>query len=170
MAFEPTADEPSESTPTTSNSRNQPESTPAENPWLTASSTSTKISRKKNNLVGREAEGAEKSAKAMKKSLSKTEEARQREREDAAVEIDPSHVSLANPDALASKSQPAAEKRRKGKKTKQAQAQEEVGSDSDLEDHEMQGPLAIRQRDLVAQAFAGDNVVEVCLDRFLCTL
>ncbi|CED84154.1 Uncharacterized conserved protein [Phaffia rhodozyma] len=164
-AFETSAEddiEPANKATVTSASHG--ETVQEENPWLTASSSGKKISRKKNNLVGREAEGAEKSAKAMKKSLSKSEEARQREREDAAVEIDPSHVSLKKSETTSSQGAAppasATEKRRKGKKAKQDQAQNEIESDSDIEDHEMQGPLAIRQRDLVAQAFAGDNVVE----------
>lgn len=148
--------------------------TPEEsNPWLTASSGSAagKISRKKNALAGREAVGAEKTAVALKKNLARTEDARERERDDAAVEIDPSAPLVA--------AAPKAEKRA-GKTGAAAAAsngnatQADAGGDtSDSDDGEVPsaGPMAFRQRDLVAQAFAGDNVIEVGgLSRSLVTL
>lgn len=123
----------------------------ASNPWLTAgasASSSSKISRKKNAVSGKEASAAEKSAKAFKKSLGKVEEAREREQDDAMVDIDPSQVSLA---------------KKAGDKGKgRARAEESEDEDEESQDdHERKGPLALRQRDLVAQAFAGDNVLEV---------
>jgi U3 small nucleolar RNA-associated protein 14 len=124
----------------------EPESTA--NPWLTAGASSSKISRKKNAVSGKEASAAEKSVKTFKKSLGKVDEAREREQDDAMVDIDPSQVSLA----------PSRKTADKGKGRARV---EEIEDEESEDDHERRGPLALRQRDLVAQAFAGDNVLEV---------
>lgn len=60
----------------------------------------------------------------------------------------------------------ATPKKGNGKETKSKPAAAAVGagedsSDEDGEDALRMGPTAFRQRDLVAQAFAGDNVIEV---------
>lgn len=94
---------------------------------------------------------AEKSAKNFKKSLSKVDEAREREQDDAQVDIDPSAVSMAAPSKTVDK----------GKGRAQRRQADEDDDESETDDHERRGPIALRQRDLVAQAFAGDNVLEV---------
>lgn len=121
------------------------------NPWLNATGSSSKISRKKNQVSGKEASMAEKSAKNFKKSLSKVDEAREREQDDAQVDIDPSAVSMAAPSKTVDK----------GKGRAQRRQADEDDDESETDDHERRGPIALRQRDLVAQAFAGDNVLEV---------
>lgn len=121
----------------------------AVNPWLTASgSSSSKIARKKNTESGKDASAEKKSKKALQKSLGKINEARERELDDDQVVIDPTLVTLAVPTKTVYKG--------KGR----AVARESEDEESE-DDHERRGPLAMRQRDLVAQAFAGDNVVEV---------
>lgn len=126
------------------------------NPWLTEASGSTKRSRKKNVLAGKEAVGAERASVALKKNLARTEEARELERDDAAVEIDLNSNMLEAPKPTKGKK---AVEREPSSKSQQV----DHSDDEDDDDEPTHGPLAIRQRDLVAQAFAGDNVIEVSI-------
>ena len=125
------------------------------NPWL-AATVDSKQSRKKNLVTGgKDAQGIDKVAAQLKKSSKKTDEGRAQDREDAEVEIDLSVGLMA----------PGSAKKGKGKASAPKAATGAAGDDDDEsedgEDDLRVGPTAFRQRDLVAQAFAGDNVIEV---------
>lgn len=115
-----------------------PISDPDHNPWLTASSTSTSAgpSRKRN------------AAQAMDKAtkhLSKSAAAREAALEDERVDIDLNGSSLL----------------KSGKKSKDKRSREEESDGDEDEGMLPNGLKGFKQRDLVAEAFAGDNVVEV---------
>ena len=116
----------------------------------------SKQSRKKNLVTGgKDAQGVDKVAAQLKKGLKKTDEGRARERDDAEVEID-LDVGLLGPGTAAKKGKGKAAKKAAG-----AQPGDDEDESEDGEDDLRVGPTAFRQRDLVAQAFAGDNVIEV---------
>jgi U3 small nucleolar RNA-associated protein 14 len=111
------------------------------NPWLNVGSGTVVQSRKKNALmVGKDGSAASRATEALRKQKNvKTSQAKLQLLDDARVEID-SNMNQTKTLPL------------------------DVDSD-DEGDHELEnvrkGPKAFSQRDLVAQAFAGDNVVEV---------
>lgn len=150
------------------------------NPWLTVgASSSSKVSKKKNEvLLSKESSAVTKSQAMLKKQLGRTEDAVAREAEDAVVEIDLDNVMTLSTSIEAEESgQVAAEvedasvkgKKAKGKGKVTISEQAKVDSafrDSDdegddVEERAQKGGKAFKQRDLVALAFAGDNVVEV---------
>ncbi|KAF8837629.1 Utp14-domain-containing protein [Paxillus ammoniavirescens] len=163
-----------EVTPTPSLSTPTPTITsPVANPWL-APSASSGPSRKKNEVrVHREADSLVKSSNKLKKQVAKREEEKERARDDAVLEIDTNKVlTIAEPSAL----RPSAKGKGKSKEgaSKVATANGDDDSDvhSELEEQERaagtktqanagKGVQAFQQRDLVALAFAGDNVVQV---------
>lgn len=111
--------------------------TPESNPWLAASS-SAGPSRKKNTQV--------KSDKASR-TLAKSAQAREAAMEDERVDI-----------AVDAPVQPSTN----GKKRKGAAADDDDDDDGEDEDAMLPtGLKGFKQRDLVAEAFAGDNVVQV---------
>ncbi|CAE6450770.1 unnamed protein product [Rhizoctonia solani] len=116
------------------------------NPWLAAASSSGKIARK-NNVV---------QVTKMQKAQTKTEEERARAREDATVEIDMSQALIVleqdKDDSDSGPSQSAV-------KAKEVDAAF-VPSDDEASDTDERAPAAFKQRELVAMAFAGDNVIE----------
>jgi hypothetical protein len=143
-----------------------------ENPWLTANSTSAKVSRAKNEVVvNKNSNAAALSKNALKKRMRKTAEATAIAKDDAILEIDPNVTMIA----------PEVNKPKKSnhKSTGQLPAErmdthnvDAALVDDDTTDDErnaQQAALdrrkgrftAFEQRELVAQAFAGDNVVEV---------
>ncbi|KAG9038802.1 hypothetical protein FRB95_014351 [Tulasnella sp. JGI-2019a] len=189
------------------------------NPWLSAAvapSGSTRIARKVNEVVvSKGSTLAVKSAAALKKDLGKTAAIREREKEDATVEISLDSVmtisrlltavttpsktgNLSVPDVVETTEKPSmaplvsedahttvkggteewtdVKPRMKKDETLQAKANAKgtkmtskvdvayQDADRDVSDQELDErgipKLALRQRDLVAQAFAGDNVVE----------
>ena len=101
------------------------------NPWLTAAEGSTARARKTNTTKDKA------SLYLSKTKSSKTDDAKERLADDARVDIDLDSQAL-----LPRKKMPLAE-------------------ESEDEEEEIQGRQAFKQRDLVAQAFAGDNVIEV---------
>lgn len=200
--------------------RPQPASEDITNPWLTVTSGSTKVGRKANEVVvSKSSTHAQKSAAALKKDISKTSAVREKEKDDAALEISldavmtihqassasapketalkantiaakdasslaatPSAITPGSPQAEqpgasresapigAVKKSSAAGPPTMAKGSKKATIStvdkafgdgDEDGSDHDLDERGIPR-LALRQRELVARAFAGDNVVEVC--------
>ncbi|KAG8927039.1 hypothetical protein FRC02_008526, partial [Tulasnella sp. 418] len=124
-----------------------------ENPWLTldGDAPSSKVARKTTDVViSKDSSFAAKSKNALKKQQQKGHEARTREQEDAIVEI-----NLDNVLTVAGKEAPE-KSRAKGVKNSMVDPAYEEKDDEDS----IQNPKALRQRDLVALAFAGDNVVE----------
>ncbi|TDL26360.1 Utp14-domain-containing protein [Rickenella mellea] len=168
--------------PSLLSSRNAIQKEPAkQNPWLAIADgegpSTSKIARKRNEVVvGKDSSTAEKSAHALVKSKKKTEAEREKESEDAAVDIDMDDVLLLEPPAAkavdGAKLKSKKEKSRKKKKGKGVQGTEQVNGDGDEDSNsEVEAQeaianggkppriLAFQQRDLVARAFAGDNVV-----------
>ncbi|KAJ1301434.1 hypothetical protein OPQ81_008692 [Rhizoctonia solani] len=112
----------------------------------TTPSSSSKITRK-NNVA---------QVTKMQKVQAKSEEERARAREEATVEIDMDQV-LVVPDK--SRTGSDAESTKKTSKPKEVDAAY-VPSDDEASDTDEKAPAAFKQRELVAMAFAGDNVVE----------
>ncbi|TRM67447.1 Utp14 protein-domain-containing protein [Schizophyllum amplum] len=157
-----------------------------ENPWLAPRDAPAKVTRKKNEVVvSKDSKPLDKSRAKMEKKGEKRQAERERAADDAVVDIDVSSV-LSKP---AKMDKAAEEKSgEKGKKagkhdtakktvaaspTSASAPTDAVNSEDDSEDEvELQeqallkkkggknkGPAAFAQRDLVAMAFAGDNVV-----------
>ncbi|KAF9055750.1 Utp14 protein-domain-containing protein [Panaeolus papilionaceus] len=147
-------------------------STQSANPWLVRDTdASSKIAKKKNEVVvSKDSKSADKSKNKLKKQMQKLESAKQETADDAAVE-----VSLDN--LLASSSAPAIKFSNSKPSSSRADTtsaavdrDSDFDSNSELEAQEKileskgkgknKNPLAFQQRDLVALAFAGDNVVQ----------
>jgi len=149
------------------------------NPWLTRDTkSSSKAPRKKNEVFGKDSQRADKSKNKLKKTTRKAQEEKEKAQEDAKVEISMEQ----NLTLEASSKHPKASTSSKSAHTPSTSAAGVVaGGDSDSDaDSEVdaqetailktkvnanpKGLKAIQQRDLVALAFAGDNVVQVCGD------
>ena len=153
---------------------------PAEalNPWLSAGTASGKVSKRKNAVVvGKNSDAATLSKNALKKRQRKAAEAQEDAKEDAVVNIDvgkvlkleiaparpaPTPKSQAQPDAPVTNG------------AKVAGGFEDEDEDEEREEQEAKlvarrkgkkGVTTFEQRELVAMAFAGDNVIAV---RILC--
>lgn len=142
--------------------------TEASNPWLSAGTTAGKVSRKKNAVVvGKDSDAATVSKNALKKQQRKASEAQKEAKEDAVVDIDVGKVlRLSVPQT------------QKGSNTvvtdgaKVAGGFEDEEEDEEREEQEAKlvargkgkgkkGVTMFEQRELVAMAFAGDNVIAV---------
>lgn len=157
------------------------------NPWLVESADSTKIARRKNELIsGNNLTRIQKSDIQMQKQLKKGSEARELQSDDAHIDLDVDNVlelkasSAANSTANGGASHGISKKQKKkeAKKAKHQQIQQDQtqtpvpqdnNSDSNSEIEEQESnirrgkkPTAFEQRELVARAFAGDNVIQVC--------
>ena len=148
----------------------------ASNPWLSAGTAVGKVSRKKNAvIVGKDSDAATLSKNALKKRQRKAAEAQEDAREDAVVDIDVGKVlTLENTPA-----QPAPKKHAQSNAPITSGAEVAGGFEDEDEDEEREeqearlvargkgkkGVTTFEQRDLVAMAFAGDNVIAV---RILC--
>jgi len=152
----------------------------SDNPWLQrgVGEVSTKVASTKHNvIVSKDSKAVDKSSyKLAKKGMesSKKSKGKEREVDDADVEIDISGGLLLAPAPSAPKD--------KGPSTSKPQPRDE-DEDEDDDDDELQaqeaslltgkrkenamGIRAFEQRDLVARAFVGDNVVEVSLSIFI---
>lgn len=152
------------------------------NPWLAVGEDAAgKVSRKMNKAtVGKDSRDSARMATKVDRDRSKLTDAREADADDAHVEIDPTVVlSIAKVKATPQLSVPKSKKGGGAKATaKSTMVEDGVGS-SDEEDDQTQidaqngkGPAAFKQRDLVARAFAGDNVVAVRLSsiRSFCRL
>ncbi|KAJ3563283.1 hypothetical protein NP233_g9033 [Leucocoprinus birnbaumii] len=148
------------------------------NPWLTRDTDSTaKASRKKNEVFDKDSQKSEKSKNKLKKMARKRQEEKEKAQEDAIVEI-----SMDQNLTLKAPSQPPTSKESSSKstptptanaKTPTTQADSDDDNDSDANsevdaqeaailkakpDASSKRLKAFQQRDLVALAFAGDNV------------
>jgi U3 small nucleolar RNA-associated protein 14 len=154
---------------------------PAEtsNPWLSTDTTTGKVSRKvskKKNVVvvGKNSDAATLSENALKKRQRKAAEARKEAKEDAVVDIDVGKVlRLENASALPV---PRKQPQSNGPNTaatngaRVAGGFEDENEDEEREEQEAKllargqgkGVTMFEQRELVAMAFAGDNVIAVC--------
>ncbi|KAF9504662.1 hypothetical protein BS47DRAFT_1386203 [Hydnum rufescens UP504] len=133
---------------------------PIENPWLADPTASAKLSREKNEiLVSKKSSLASKSKAAFKKQLARTEDVLTREADDAVVEIS---LDQAMPIDHAKQNKPKQKSKQEGKdKTKVVDPVVDPAfrdSDDEGDDAEGEDIKAFEQRDLVALAFAGDNV------------
>ncbi|GHJ89689.1 hypothetical protein NliqN6_6091 [Naganishia liquefaciens] len=120
------------------------------NPWAELGSTGTGGRARKNNkeVNFKNASAVDKANMALRKQeKSKTREAKNRAADDAAVDIDLDSAALL---------------KGKGKPKNGLALSDGEGSDEDeeFETGPANVPKAFKQRDLVAQAFAGDNVIE----------
>lgn len=148
----------------------------ASNPWLSSGTTVGKVSRKKNAVVvGKNSDAATLSKNALKKRQRRATEAQADAKEDAVVDIDVGKVlKLENAPA-----QPAPKKQAQPNAPITSGAKVAGGFEDEDEDEEREeqeaklvargkgkkGVTTFDQRELVAMAFAGDNVIAV---RILC--
>ncbi|CAG8602509.1 3644_t:CDS:2 [Acaulospora colombiana] len=142
-----------------------------ENPWLTVNSTSTKVSRARNEvIVNKNSNAAALSKNALKKRMRKTADAMTLAKDDAVLEIDP-NVTMVSPEV--NKPRKAGRKSAEQAQTRQTDTHNVDAAlvDDEITDDEREAQeaalnrrngrlTAFEQRELVAQAFSGDNVVE----------
>lgn len=169
-----------DTTPTPSVSTPTPTTTSIPNPWLVPTASSGP-SRKRNEVrVHKGADALTRSSNKLKKQAGKHEDERERAKDDAVLEIDANNV-LTVPDPPASSvSGKKTKAKAKGGGTAKASSgptstTHDDGDESDVpsevEEQERaaeakkgkagNGVQAFQQRELVALAFAGDNVVQV---------
>ncbi|KAK4046557.1 hypothetical protein OIV83_006009 [Microbotryomycetes sp. JL201] len=148
------------------------------NPWLALADEDqvSKLSRKANKAaVTKDARDADKVANKVSRHKSKQDDARIAEKEDAQVDIDPTNV-MSLPQKAVDKpqiNQKLPQTAGKGRRQPSSHVAGDDSGDDDIEgDHDIEqddeeidaqrgkGKAAIRQRELVAKAFAGDNVLE----------
>ncbi|KAF8510410.1 Utp14-domain-containing protein [Hysterangium stoloniferum] len=150
---------------------------PEVNPWLQPGKTVITQSRRKNEIViGKDSSGAAKTKNQTQKQLKKHVDEREKARDDATVEISMDDV-LEIPDEPTTQANELVGGISSKVKTKQKAHQnglkvdaafEDSDADSEIEAQEQhvkandkgKGTKAFQQRDLVAMAFAGDNVVQ----------
>jgi U3 small nucleolar RNA-associated protein 14 len=142
---------------------------PPANPWLLAheEAASTKVLRKKNEVVvSKDSATIEKSRHKLRKRVQAREEAKAYARADAEVEI------AMNDTLTNNKAAPIPESKAKAKRAPGVNAGDDASdADSEVEAQEeilankrkgrKVGIQAFQQRELVAAAFAGDNVMKV---------
>jgi U3 small nucleolar RNA-associated protein 14 len=144
------------------------------NPWLAIGdpSASLKISRKNDGAEASSSSNrdvlASKAAAKASKQLSKGADARKAAKEDAEVVVDLDNV-LGGGGGEKKRRKPRSKKKggaldaaAAGAKEREAKAAEE-SSDEEAGDEPVRVPVAFNQRDLVARAFANDNVVAVSI-------
>lgn len=130
------------------------------------------MSRKMNKaIVSKDSRESARSAAKIQRHKSKMADVREAEQDDALVEIDPSVVLAGAKAPMAPQiGQPTPTKAKAAKQVANSKSTlvEDGIDSSDEEDDDAQvaaqrgqGPTAFKQRDLVARAFAGDNVVAV---------
>ncbi|EJT99923.1 Utp14-domain-containing protein [Dacryopinax primogenitus] len=134
------------------------------NPWLAAGGPS-KLTSKKNHALTKDSTAAEKSQAALKGVLAKTNASKKQREDEARVEI--SMNDLLQVDTGKETKAAAGQKKAKGKKAEKAKSTAQIATvdeaykDEDSEDEaNVKSTAAFTQRELVAQAFAGDNVIE----------
>jgi len=148
------------------------------NPWLARdTNSSSKAPRKKNEMFGKDSQRADKSKNKLKKKARKVQEEKEKAQEDAKVEISmDQNLTLEalskHPKASASSKSAHAVNSSKSAVGVVAGGDSDSDADSEVDAQEAailktkinanpKGLKAIQQRDLVALAFAGDNVVQV---------
>lgn len=143
------------------------------NPWLASreAESSTKAPRKKNEIVvGKGSKSQDKSQSKLKKQVKKTEGEKEKMQADAEVEISMDNVLTLGPSSSTS-AKTVGKKTVKPVDTAVAGGEADSDANSEVDEQEMllnlkgkgkaKGVRAFEQRDLVALAFAGDNVVRV---------
>ncbi|KAI1790907.1 Utp14-domain-containing protein [Ganoderma leucocontextum] len=158
--------------------RRVPPPATAVNPWLAQASTASKGQTKHEVAVSKESGAAEKSKNKLRKRQQKRLEEKAKVQEDAAVDISMSTVmtlsgpSKADQSSKAPGTKSAAVTNGKGKPRTAGAEDSDSDGNSELEEQERAAALkgkgkgkangvkAFEQRDLVALAFAGDNVVQ----------
>ena len=165
----------------------QPSQDAESNPWLAHDASKTKLVKKANEIVvSKDSKAADKSKNKLKKASQKRSDEKEKAVEDATVEIDMDNVMVAS---VASTSKPQETKKpavngNSKDVAGQPTAQDDDDSEVDLEIEAQEQALAAKtkgkatanglkafeQRDLVALAFAGDNVVQVRMLRFFVVL
>ena len=129
------------------------------NPWLVGKGM-TKLSRKKNeSTVSKEGSAQSKAANRIQKHVARGDEERAEAIEDAQLDIDPE----ARLKLRATQASSAGSKPKKTRSATNGATGDHSDSDEDSLDDEPaavrgKGPVAMRQRALVAEAFAGDDV------------
>ena len=148
------------------------------NPWLTPrdQDPATNAPRKKNEvIIGKDSTSIEKSKNKLKKRTKKRDEEKEKARDDAVVEISMENALTLDTSASPPTQEQKGEQRRNGERG-DSQTNHDVDHDSDANSEveaqekaldrkgkaKPKGLRAFEQRDLVALAFAGDNVVQVC--------
>ncbi|KAL1758108.1 Utp14 protein-domain-containing protein [Schizophyllum commune] len=141
-----------------------------ENPWLAPRETGAKAARKKNEVVvSKDSKALDKSRAKMEKRAKKRQLEKEKAADEAVVEIDVTKVLTKPPEGKEKGKKEVA----KEKEASATAATSAFDSEDDSEDEvELQeqallkkgtknkGPTAFTQRDLVAKAFAGDNVIQ----------
>ncbi|KAI6030997.1 small-subunit processome [Pisolithus marmoratus] len=146
------------------------------NPWL-APVASSRLARKKNEtVVHKNADALAKSANKLKKQAAKGKEEKERAQDDAVLEIEiDKALTIPDPPTTSSSAKKKGKAAQKPKQGNQPSPSAELPADDDdsdvhseIEEQERiasqavntKGIKAFQQRELVALAFAGDNVVE----------
>ena len=136
------------------------------NPWLSNKPTSLKVARKRNEvLVSKDSNAVERSEHVLDKQRQKTAESRAKILDDAELEVSVDAVLTLEKDGAEKKSKKSRSKL-KTSGTPQLDDEDNSEANSELEEQEqaLTNGKASRQRELVARAFANDNVVKVCQD------
>jgi U3 small nucleolar RNA-associated protein 14 len=129
-----------------------------ENPWLARNDKSSFSSLKKSEVVvSKDSDSVAKAKNKLRKRQRETEDEVAKARDDAVLEITPADLLLA----------PSQRSRRTRARISDSNSDEEDEVEEQEERLKRKGPSrksnAFGQKDLVTMAFAGDNVVEVCL-------
>jgi U3 small nucleolar RNA-associated protein 14 len=128
------------------------------------------VTKQKNEVVlSKESGAAEKSKNRLRKQARRVEDEREKARQDAEVDIQVGDTLTQGVSANAPASAPTASPPAKTRNRKNALTDEDADANSEVEEQERilatKGKrakvTAFQQRDLVAKAFAGDNVVQV---------
>ncbi|KAL1742824.1 Utp14 protein-domain-containing protein [Schizophyllum fasciatum] len=142
-----------------------------ENPWLAPRDTAAKVARKRNEVVvSKDSKTLDKSRAKMDKRAKKQQAEKERAADEAVVEIDVTSV-LSKPaeGKAAPKGKKDVSKEKAGEPATASAFDSEGDSEDEVELQEQallkkrkknKGPTAFAQRELVAMAFAGDNVVQ----------
>lgn len=122
--------------------------------------------------MNKDSAGAEKSKNKLRKRVKKREDEKEKAKEEASVDISMSNVmtlGTLNAQAGPSNLQPTTEYPSRSKAAKANEDDQEVHSETEEQERALEskgkgrgkGVKAFEQRDLVARAFAGDNVMRV---------
>ncbi|KZT43829.1 Utp14-domain-containing protein [Sistotremastrum suecicum HHB10207 ss-3] len=133
-----------------------------ENPWLLSRGPSRALTKRHETVVDKSSSAVEKASVALKKANSKTVEERRAALEDATVD-------LVLDDVLELPAEPVANKKRsqvpRQSKDTRATSSDDSDQNSEVDEQESRENISrkrpvFKQRDLVALAFAGDNVIQ----------
>lgn len=142
------------------------------NPWLSHEGTQA-VQKKHEVAVSKDSAVVDKSKNKLRKRVKKREDEKEKVKEDAAVDISMSNVmTLGSSSSNPGPSKPNAKGKQKASATRPSEDDaNDDDANSELDEQEKaldrkgkgaaKGVKAFEQRDLVARAFAGDNVVRV---------